>query len=334
VVLEFLRMMNPNILAVTGRACQPQDQGLVENMNKFVKRTLPALLSEQQSYGNNPNWTTVLGAISPSINSAEGRGPDQMNPYKAVYGQKMDHMVMCTKDQARACWTLPQILKVTDDPEFQEYAEQNYFLADEEDNNNGNDDADGYFSDGPLPYTEMEEVDDEFFFDNILVDDSVNNVNAHFIGAEGNAEDVRHEGGGVWLDSDVDNVVGGALLAAIGPLVLVPVAPYQANAVSDGEELHHVTKFVPPQLSGNDFLAVHPQQPHGYCLPVNTKLCDWEYYGLCPTGLEPEPCQKEGANCNRSAHRLCVSGWETRYDMGQQSIATFCMKHHPALAQP
>jgi hypothetical protein len=62
---------------------------------------------------------------------------------------------------------------VSDDPEFQAYAEQNYLLADEEDNNNGDDDddddddADGYFSDGPLPYNEMEEVDDEFFFENI-----------------------------------------------------------------------------------------------------------------------------------------------------------------------
>ena len=57
---------------------------------------------------------------------------------------------MCTKDQARACWTLPEILKVTADPEFQEYAEDNYFLADEEDNNDVDDDADedGYFSDG------------------------------------------------------------------------------------------------------------------------------------------------------------------------------------------
>ena len=45
VVLEFLRMMNPNILAVTGRARQPQDQGSVENMNKFVKSNLHALLS-------------------------------------------------------------------------------------------------------------------------------------------------------------------------------------------------------------------------------------------------------------------------------------------------
>ena len=149
VVLEFLRMMNPNILSVTGHAHQPQDQESIENMNKFVKRNLHALLSEQRSYGNNPNWTTVLGAISASINSAEGQGPDAMNPYEAVYGQKMDHMVMCTKDQARACWTLPEILKVTADPEFQEYAEDNYFLADEEDNNDVDDDgdADGYFSD-------------------------------------------------------------------------------------------------------------------------------------------------------------------------------------------
>ena len=137
-------------------------------MNKFVKRTLYALLSEQRSNGNNLNWTTVLGATSASINLAEGRGPDQMNPYKAVYGRKIDHQVMCTKDQACACWTLPEILKVTDNPEFQEYAEDNYFLADEEDNNDSDDDTDGYFSDGPLPQDEMEEVDDELFFDHIL----------------------------------------------------------------------------------------------------------------------------------------------------------------------
>jgi hypothetical protein len=57
----------------------------------------------------------------------------------------MDHLVMCTKAKARACWTLPDILKVTDDPDFQAYADENYFLADEEDNNDGLDD-DGYFT--------------------------------------------------------------------------------------------------------------------------------------------------------------------------------------------
>ncbi len=36
VVLEILRMLNPYILTVTGRVCQPQDRGSLENMNKFV----------------------------------------------------------------------------------------------------------------------------------------------------------------------------------------------------------------------------------------------------------------------------------------------------------
>jgi hypothetical protein len=116
-----------------------------------------------------------------------------MNPYEAVYGQKMDHMVMCTKDQARACWTLPEILKVTDDPEFQEYAEDNYYLADEEDNNNDKDNANGYFSDGSLPRKQMDEVDDDFFFGHILEDLSDdNNLNAHPIGDEGIADDVPY----------------------------------------------------------------------------------------------------------------------------------------------
>jgi hypothetical protein len=221
VVLEFLRMMNPNILAVTGRARQPQDQGSVENMNKFVKRNLHALLSEQRSYGNNPNWTTVLGAISASINSAEGRGPDAMNPYEAVYGQKMDHMVMCTKDQARACWTLPEILKVTADPEFQEYAEDNYFLADEEDNNDVDDDgdADGYFSDGSLPREQMDEVDDDFFFGHILEDlsDAHKNLNARPIGDEGIVDDVPHVVGVLRPHLDENTAVVGGSCAAFRP---------------------------------------------------------------------------------------------------------------------
>jgi hypothetical protein len=159
-------------------------------MNKFVKRTLHSLLSEQRSYGKNPNWTTVLGAISVTINSAQGTGADDVNAYEAVYRQRMDHLVMCTKDEAHACWTLPEILKVTHDPEFQAYAEDNYFLADEEDNNDGLDDEHGYFSDGSLPTEEREEVDDNFIFTNILEDISDDDLNKNPIGAEGNANSV------------------------------------------------------------------------------------------------------------------------------------------------
>jgi hypothetical protein len=86
----------------------------------------------------------VLGAISAAINSAQGRGGDDVNAYEAVYGQQMDHLVMCTRDEARACWKLPEILKVTDDAEFKAYAEDNYFHADEGDNNDRIDDEDDY----------------------------------------------------------------------------------------------------------------------------------------------------------------------------------------------
>ncbi len=51
VVLEFFRDLNPNILTVTGRPRRPSDQGSVENMNKFVKRTLETVLAEYRLVG-------------------------------------------------------------------------------------------------------------------------------------------------------------------------------------------------------------------------------------------------------------------------------------------
>jgi hypothetical protein len=44
VLLELLCKFNPNILSVYGRPRRPQDQGSVENMNKFVKRNIGAIL--------------------------------------------------------------------------------------------------------------------------------------------------------------------------------------------------------------------------------------------------------------------------------------------------
>ncbi len=55
VVLEFLQDLNPNILAVTGRPRRPSDQGSVENMTKFVKRTLGMVLSEYRLVGKDRN---------------------------------------------------------------------------------------------------------------------------------------------------------------------------------------------------------------------------------------------------------------------------------------
>ena len=69
VVIEFLWDLNPNILMVTGRPHRPSDQGSVENMNRFVKRTLGTVLAEYRLVGKHPNWTEVLGSIASAINT-------------------------------------------------------------------------------------------------------------------------------------------------------------------------------------------------------------------------------------------------------------------------
>jgi hypothetical protein len=74
VLLEFLCNLNPNILTVTGRPRRPSDQGSVENMNKFVKRTLETVLAEYRLVGKHRNWTEVLGSIASAINLQHGRG--------------------------------------------------------------------------------------------------------------------------------------------------------------------------------------------------------------------------------------------------------------------
>ncbi len=103
VVLEFLRDLNPNILTVTGRPRRPSDQGSVENMNKFVKRTLGTVLSKYRLVGKDRNWIEVLGSIASAINLQHGRGKHDVSAYEAVYGQKMDHNFSCSKEEARRC---------------------------------------------------------------------------------------------------------------------------------------------------------------------------------------------------------------------------------------
>jgi hypothetical protein len=161
VVLEFLWDLNPNILTVTGRPHRPSDQGSVENMNKFVKRTLRTVLAEYRLVGKHRNWTEVLGSIASAINLQHDRGKNDVSAYEAVYGQKMDHDFSCSKEEARQCWTVPERLQVTNDPKFTEYAHENYIIDDDK---ICDDDAKDYFSDKLLPSDEKEEVSDKYFF--------------------------------------------------------------------------------------------------------------------------------------------------------------------------
>jgi hypothetical protein len=60
----------------------------VENMNKFVKRTLGTVLSMYRLVAKDRNWTEVLGSIASAINLQHGRGKHDVSAYEAVYGQK------------------------------------------------------------------------------------------------------------------------------------------------------------------------------------------------------------------------------------------------------
>jgi hypothetical protein len=141
-------------------------------MNKFVKRTLGTVLSEYRLVGKDRNWTEVLGSIVSAINLQHGKGKNDVSAYEAVYGQKMDHDFSCLKEEAHQCWTVPERLKVTNDPEFTKYARKNYIIDDDE---ICDDDAEGYFSDGLLPSDKKEEVSNEYFFDHLQDDITYDN---------------------------------------------------------------------------------------------------------------------------------------------------------------
>jgi len=175
-VLKALREMNPRIYAVTGRPRCPQDQGSVESMNKLAKRILGTLLTERRLAGDNPNWTEVLGMVAATINSQHGRGKDDVSSFEAVYGQVLNHDMSCSKAEARQCWTLPQLLKVTNNAESAEYAANNYNLDEDFTDAAKQDDSPVYFSDEVLQEDEKEEVTDDDFFNllnqNILENDT------------------------------------------------------------------------------------------------------------------------------------------------------------------
>ena len=111
----------------------------------------------------------MLGSVAAAINSQHGRCKDNISSFKAVCGQVFDHELSCTKEEACQCWTVPQWLKVTNDPEFEAYMWENYYLDDEEPIEDIND---GYLSNGSLPPNEKDEVLDDYFFEHLNDDSS------------------------------------------------------------------------------------------------------------------------------------------------------------------
>ncbi len=107
---------------------------------------------------------------------------------------------------------MPECLKVTNDPQFAEYACKNFIIDDDEICNHdeiGNDDAKGYFSDGSLPSDKKEEVSNKYFFDH-LQDDIAEDYPVEVKGlptsnafdAKGNNTNVDSVRDVIWLSED------------------------------------------------------------------------------------------------------------------------------------
>ena len=85
-ILQFLRQLNPNNLAVTGRPRRPKDQ-------------------ESRGY-----WEVlVLGSVASVLNSQSGQRRNDVSGFEVVFGQVYDHPLT---------WPIDDRIRVTSEPHF------------------------------------------------------------------------------------------------------------------------------------------------------------------------------------------------------------------------
>jgi hypothetical protein len=155
----------------------------VENMNRILKRVLGSVLAECCLIGEDPNWTEVLGTVAATINSQRGRGKHDVSAFEAVYGQKYHHPLLCSKEEARKCWTLPDHLGVTNDEAVATCIAQHFYVRDKEYTSNSNavtDNESGYFSEEELSKSEEQEVSDDYFYAHLFDYETDNKDESNF----------------------------------------------------------------------------------------------------------------------------------------------------------
>jgi hypothetical protein len=89
-----------------------------------------------------------------------------------VYGQKYHHPILCSKEEARKCWTLPDHLLVIIDEAFASYIAQHFYICDDDyasATNAEENKESGYFSEDVLSESDEQEVTDEFFMRTSLI---------------------------------------------------------------------------------------------------------------------------------------------------------------------
>ncbi|KAG7341806.1 integrase core domain containing protein [Nitzschia inconspicua] len=131
IILQMLRELNPDILAVCGRARKPSDQGSVESRNKMVKLLLQDIEDEEKKRKKKTNWTMLMGPLMAGINGHKVRGKNATSANENVFGMPLHEPLECDPALLRQCFTVRERLNLLPDPEF-EASLQEYYIIDGE----------------------------------------------------------------------------------------------------------------------------------------------------------------------------------------------------------
>jgi hypothetical protein len=104
-----------------------------------------------------------------AINSQSGRGRNDVSAYKVVFGQRYHRQYSCSREEAQRCWTVNEVLLVTNDSNFHNNVAMDFDLrVDNNEVSDKEDPASGYFSDKEIPVDEQEEVTEQYFFAHLM----------------------------------------------------------------------------------------------------------------------------------------------------------------------
>jgi hypothetical protein len=254
----------------------------------------------------------------------------------------MDHDFSCLKEEAGRCWTVPDHLKVTNDPHFSEYACKNYIIDNDvicNDDEISGDDAKGYFLDGSLPSDKKEEVSKEFFFDH-LQDDIAQDYPVKVKGLP-TTNEFDAKGNDTNVDP-VQDVIG--LSKDNGPQLCIeistPDVPMNLRKSPPEQMIHQSTApntsltFDLQQSSSLEESDTESQLDAKYEAHMRALghpfLCNWQFE-KCYLSNRPAMCCQYTNRCSNFAHKRGSILWSRTHRRNVDCIETigrFCQEHY------
>jgi hypothetical protein len=129
-VVGMLKRWNQTILTVTARPRKSSDQGLVEIINRLVKRVMNSVLASEIQKGKvRPNWTKYLGEVNSILNRQCGQAKNDVSAYETVFGIDFDPIMPDTKDSIRRCTTIQERMDVVASSRFRAVVKSMYDLT-------------------------------------------------------------------------------------------------------------------------------------------------------------------------------------------------------------